>query len=71
MDVSFLRLLVVEPADEEHFFAEISERREHFAEFHLFALAPGPPFFRMKTVAGEQYREADRRFAGGLDAGLT
>jgi hypothetical protein len=39
VDVSFQRLLVVEAADEEHFFAEVRERGEDFAELHVFPFA--------------------------------
>src|SRR6185436_10602002 len=69
MNVSLERFFVVEAADEKHLLTKLGERRKDFAHFHLFSTAFGPPFFRMKTVAGEKDGEPDRSFAGGLDGG--
>ncbi len=68
VDISLLRLFVVEAPDDQHLFAEIVQWREHFPQFHLFALAFRPPFLRVKAVAGKQHRKPHRRFAGGLGA---
>ena len=42
VDVPLQRLGVVQPADEEHLFAEVGQRREHLAELHLLAARPWP-----------------------------
>src|SRR5439155_26630791 len=55
MNISLLRFLVVEPADEQHLLAKIGERREHFPNLHALAFALGPPFLAVKAVAGKQH----------------
>src|SRR5258708_443266 len=67
MDAADESFLIVEAANEEHFFAEGFERFEHFADLHGFAFAPGPPFLAVEAVAGEEAGHADGRLrsAGG------
>jgi hypothetical protein len=58
-NVTLHRLVVVDAADEEHAFAEVVERLEHLAEFHLFAFALRPPFLAVET----RYRKRAPRAA--------
>jgi hypothetical protein len=66
VDVSLARFLVIQAAHEEELFAEVRERDENTAQFHLASLAARPPFLGLKAVAGEEDGEAHRGFARRL-----
>src|SRR6185436_1788089 len=66
VNVSLACLGVEKPAHEEHFLAELVQRREHPAEFHRLALALRPPLLRVKTIAGKQHRQPHWRLAREL-----
>ena len=61
MDVALGRLFIVKTADEQEIFSKCIERLQHFAQFHLFTAALGPPFVFVETVAGKQDRHSYRR----------
>ena len=54
VDVSLQGLGVVEPADENHLFAEIVQRGQDLTEFHRLSLAPGPPLVLVKAAPGKE-----------------
>src|SRR4051794_41123739 len=66
MDVSLEGLRVVQAADEEQFLAEVGQRREHPAEFHLLSIALGPPLLAVKAVPRKQHRQPYRRLTAWL-----
>src|SRR5205085_35303 len=62
VDVSLLRLLIVEATHEKHFFAKVAEWCKDLPQFHLLAVAFGPPLLRMEAVPGKKDRQSNRRF---------
>ena len=66
VNVSFESLGVIQPANEQHIRAKVSQRREHLTEFHLVSLTLRPPLLAVESVAREQHRHANRSLAGRL-----
>src|SRR5581483_5811365 len=62
VNVALERFGVKQAADEQQVLAEIVERSEDLAEFHIGPFALRPPLFAVKAVAGEQHGQPHRGF---------
>ena len=74
MDAADQGFLIVQPAQEQQFFAERQERFEDFAKLHLRPFALGPPLLAVVAVAGEKAGEAQpaaRKSRFGLSSPQT